>query len=173
MNGKGFSGSSCTDCHEDAHGRQNQPWMGANGCLECHTLEAWPVTRFDHSKTKFALAGKHEALACAKCHTSKEAPRVPLKGLELTCAGCHEDPHRGQFLEKSQSRAECERCHTPKDWKETTFSHDKTRFPLDGKHQKVACAACHLPEQDSQGSFVRYAPLGIRCEDCHGSGKEE
>lgn len=168
--GRGFSGQTCLDCHEDVHQRSE---TSGQGCLECHSQDSWPVRAFDHSRTRFALAGKHAEVACAQCHLSTTAPRVPLAGVQTQCAGCHEDPHRGQFELDSQKPAACERCHTPQDWKETSFSHAASRFPLDGKHQNVACVACHPSEEDGKGRFTRYKPLGIRCEDCHGSGREE
>ncbi|MFA7332494.1 MAG: cytochrome c3 family protein [Candidatus Delongbacteria bacterium] len=173
MAGLGFSGQACAECHADVHGGQAKPWLGDAGCLACHDLQDWPVQGFDHGRTEFALQGRHAQAGCAACHKADTPPVVPLKGLERQCAGCHEDPHRGQFQAAPGSRVDCALCHTPAGWKESIFSHDKTRFPLDGRHKNVACAACHLREQDGQGSFVRYKPLGIRCEDCHGTATED
>lgn len=174
MEGRGFSGQACAACHEDPHAGQQESWAGEQGCRSCHNQEAWRVGTFDHGRTDFPLAGRHEQVACAACHKAESAPRVPLTGLARSCAGCHEDPHRGQFADAAGSPAACDRCHTPQAWKTTTFSHAESRFPLDGKHEKVACAACHAQETDGRGGFTRYKPLGIRCEDCHGtSGKVE
>jgi len=61
--------------------------------------------RFDHSKTRFPLAGKHLKVACEKCHTKalRETPRE--------CDTCHkkDDVHRGR-------RPDCAKCHVPTDW---------------------------------------------------------
>ena len=61
------------------------------------------------------------------------------------------------------------------------FDHEKTAYPLRGKHQRVACASCHKPGQplrvrhdrctachaDShQGQFAARADRGA-CESCH------
>ena len=44
-------------------------------------------------------------------------------------------------------------------------SHDKTKYPLDGKHQGTACAACHVP---SKPEDARYRKVVFRtCTACH------
>ena len=169
LGGRGFSGQACADCHQDAHQGQAKPWMGEAGCLDCHGLEQWAVKNWDHDRAAFKLGGRHIQVACVKCHKSAEARHVPFKGLAKDCAGCHQDPHRGQLLAASETRPDCARCHSSADWKETHFSHDNSRFPLDGQHKNLACLSCHKPERDEQGDFIRYKPLGIRCEDCHGA----
>jgi hypothetical protein len=88
------------------------------------------------------------------------------------CANCHETPH-----EASVSKA-CETCHTPKDWKPSTFdvaAHAKTAFPLDGKHTEVACQRCHaeakltgLPTDCAECHVDRHrGKLGQNCKECH------
>ena len=42
--------------------------------------------------------------------------------------------------------------------KDPTFNHDQTRFPLTGKHKRVACESCHK-------STLKDTPK--RCIDCH------
>jgi hypothetical protein len=172
MEGRGFSGQACAGCHQDPHAAQHEPWVQERGCLTCHDQRSWGVASFDHSRTAFPLAGRHADVACATCHTAETPPRVPLKGLANTCAGCHEDPHRAQFADGPGSPTTCDRCHTPQAWTSTTFSHAQSRFPLDGRHQDLSCSACHKPETDARGPFVRYKPQGIRCEDCHGTPQE-
>ena len=44
-------------------------------------------------------------------------------------------------------------------WKQTRFDHASTKFPLVGRHVKVACAACH-PSQ-------RYKNTPTDCVSCH------
>jgi len=172
LGGRGFSGQACLDCHADVHEGQAAPWMGEAGCLDCHSTEAWRVAAFDHGRTDFALEGAHRAAACGACHLSQGRRVVQLKGLGRACAGCHADPHRGQFL-AAAAAVDCARCHTNSDWKASRFSHDATRFPLEGRHREVACAVCHQRERDPDGEFVRYKPLGSRCEDCHGSSSKK
>ncbi len=73
----------------------------------------------------------------------------------------------------------CAFCHTADGWKKVTFSHDKTGFPLTGRHRDVTCAACH-----QGGDFAKPVPracaachrdvhaqrLGQRCDRCHDTG---
>lgn len=155
---------------------------GSNGCARCHSehngekfvLVHWDPSpaRFDHSKTGFFLDGKHVGLTCAKCHTPDKIPtEEKLKltatdlnrtflGLSTSCAGCHEDKHRGQLGSK------CAQCHNTNDWKVgRSFDHSRTKFALTGLHADVACQKCHAPAPDGSTKFV-----GLRfqqCESCH------
>jgi hypothetical protein len=62
-------------------------------------------------------------------------------------------------------------------WKETTFDHAKTDFPLLDKHRKVECLTCHtIPKLDHTPTAcagchakddVHKDKLGNRCETCH------
>ncbi len=70
----------------------------------------------------------------------------------------------------------CAACHTAESWKAVTFAHERTGFPLEGRHKEAACKACH-----SSGTFAEAVPracaachrdvhlgrLGPRCQDCH------
>ncbi len=57
----------------------------------------------------------------------------------------------------------CENCHTQSAWKpirsKPEFDHNKTRFPLRGLHEGVACVQCHK-------SLV-FTNVGTKCADCH------
>jgi Cytochrome c3 len=57
----------------------------------------------------------------------------------------------------------CENCHTSLSWKPIRsipeFEHDKTRYPLRGMHEKVACTQCHVK--------LVFTNVGQRCADCH------
>ncbi len=154
---------TCAKCHKDNHGGQFNSRSG--GCEACHTTKAWADLLFDHAKTKFPLEGKHKSVDCSKCHV--KATPVRYVGVTTVCADCHEEPHAGQFAKNGKTA--CEPCHSAVSWKSLTFDHAKTRFPLTGKHASVACAQCHKTETIAGKSVVRYKPLGIKCEDCHGS----
>lgn len=171
-----FSDLSCKGCHADRHGGQAEQWMKEKGCERCHTTDTWHTATFDHNLSKFPLAGKHNAVTCAKCHVNDETVKpavVKLKNLPLECAACHRDVHESQFLraELNESRTDCKRCHTPDGWKQLSFDHTRdTRFALDGAHAKVTCAECHKPSVRADGTtFTAYRPLGRECADCHGA----
>jgi hypothetical protein len=57
----------------------------------------------------------------------------------------------------------CETCHTATAWKPIRsipeFDHNKTRFPLRGMHENVACMQCHTKPV--------FKNVGSRCADCH------
>jgi hypothetical protein len=149
---KGFAFSRCSDCHADPH----QPSFGRD-CRACHQEISWNTSAFDHARTRFPLHGKHSALACSQCHPRGE------KGKKIAfanCSDCHrQDPHQGQF------GANCQDCHVVDGFEKASFKHDKTRFPLTGKHVSVSCQKCH-PKKGGSGAAV-YKPLPTGCAACH------
>ncbi len=178
----------CLACHQDPHGGQvagrrvpGARVLAAAGaapgtpCEACHGIEAWDRVTFDHDSTRYPLRGAHRRVACGRCHTRPAGqPTAPARfaGLPTSCAaaGCHEDPHRGQFADRPRGGA-CTTCHTETAWSALTFDHQRdTDWPLDGAHRAVRCAACHKPQ--GAPATVRYRPLPHRCEDCHTLGSD-
>jgi hypothetical protein len=155
---------ACVTCHEDHHkGR-----LGQN-CLACHNYNDWKeVTvgqggKFDHSKTRYPLTGRHATVACEKCHTPGPDNKPRYTGIPFAnCSDCHADPHHGTFTQT------CQTCHNTSAWNKVstqrlneTFDHSKTKYPLQGKHKEVGCAQCH-----AGGDFKK--PLVFaKCSDCH------
>jgi hypothetical protein len=159
---------ACVDCHgaDDRH-------RGALGpaCADCHSETTWKDARFDHARTKFALAGAHEQRKCADCHRD-----LTFRSAPTTCAGCHRDDdrqHRGRLGDR------CDACHGVRDWKTTTFHHDRdTRYALKGRHRTAKCESCHTapPAREKlPGACVdchrkddrHEGTLGRVCGDCH------
>ncbi len=158
----------CVKCHVDHHGRDFDLiyWEGGQ-------------ENFDHRLTGYPLEGAHTQPRCRDCHkpdfiSEKEklvAQKKELKrtflGLKQACLNCHVDEHRGQ-LDK-----DCLSCHQMEDWKPAAkFDHDKTRFPLTGKHSGVDCQKCHKTIRDNRfpdnPTYVKFT--GIRfaeCSSCH------
>jgi hypothetical protein len=172
----GLRAGRCSDCHVDPHrGRFDEP--GGASCERCHTTASFgQVDRpgFDHGRwTGFALEGAHARAECATCHAPVERPDAD--GLSLgaaagdDCADCHVDPHVGQFAR--EGRTDCARCHRAAgaSFHELDFDHQQdARFPLDARHAKLTCSACHVPWPLRDGrEAVRYRPLGTACIDCH------
>ncbi len=150
--------SSCVSCHQDVH----EGTLGGD-CAKCHDFEQWkPASRFNHASTDYPLTGRHAAVACEKCHIPEPAKPVALKLRQMAfadCSSCHKDPHGGAF------EARCSSCHSTAGWRQLSpsesFRHDKTKFPLRGKHASLACNACHKTTDFS-------APVAHqRCMDCH------
>lgn len=158
----GISFSTCSACHSDPHKGEF-----VQACESCHTTSSWKkssfTTRFDHSKTKFPLQGKHLEVACLSCHKSADF-KTPMAF--ANCADCHRpDPHGGQFLKRADG-GRCESCHTVQGWIPSTYTvqdHAKTGFPLVSPHAKVKCADCHTPA----GKATRYKISFALCVDCH------
>lgn len=151
--------TACLTCHEDKH----QKSLSTN-CTECHTFTSFkPATKFDHSKSKFILKGKHLNLDCKKCHelgtlNGKEFQK--FKGIDTGkgCVSCHKDEHENKFGQN------CVECHSEESFKilkgANKFDHNKTNFKLEDRHLTVDCKKCH------KGSLT--APLlHNRCSDCH------
>ena len=158
----GIPFAQCSACHQDPH-----RGAFAAGCNSCHNDVAWKPARnvtvsFDHSKTKFPLLGKHQGVTCDKCHRTTDY-KAPVAHEQ--CAACHKDIHGGQFVTRAD-RGECGSCHTVYDWKKSIFTgaaHDKTAYPLLGRHAAVACEKCHVPA----GAATRYKVASGQCIDCH------
>jgi hypothetical protein len=158
-------GAACVKCHSDHNG------------VEFQMIHWDPTPKgFDHSKTGYALDGKHVGVGCRSCHSAqhispqarsllstKDLNRTWL-GLTPSCATCHEDKHQGRF------GANCAQCHSTVDWKAASidrqnFDHSKTRYPLTGAHRTVLCQSCHTAGADGQ---PRYAGLPFAsCSNCH------
>ena len=121
----------CFACHkaDDAHeGRYGQD------CAACHTSEGWEQVAIDHDQTGFPLVGRHVDVACEDCHQDNVYQGTPQE-----CVACHQadDAHDGQF------GTDCGACHTAEAWKQASFDHGQTAFPLLGLHLDVACEDCH------------------------------
>jgi hypothetical protein len=172
----------CLDCHKEVakdvaskvgyHGR-----VTGKSCRECHTdhvgraakIVKLDEDRFDHRLTDFLLLGKHSAVKCAACHAAGKKFREAAHD----CDSCHrkDDVHRGNL------GADCQRCHIESDWKKTKFDHDKTRFPLRGRHVEPKCTACHRNQNFKQTprecagchrkDDVHKGKLGADCAQCH------
>jgi hypothetical protein len=175
----------CLECHEEVeadlragegfHGKS--PGLAEAQCRTCHTdhkgrdadiLGLNPAT-FDHALTDYPLHGAHVGVACESCHPAQEKHReAPIQ-----CVECHrpDDPHLGRLGD------DCADCHGEDTWGDARFDHSKTEFPLEGKHQDVACALCHPGERYENTAMdchschelddVHRGKFGPRCEDCH------
>jgi hypothetical protein len=174
----------CMDCHSDDHGGQFAAAPYFNNCERCHTLVGYKPSTFTlarHKETHFVLTGGHIAVPCGDCHKEPEHSDAPPKPVvfyhwnTLTCATCHEDPHKGQFTKRMQqihadgSSTGCEACHSTKAWNELSrFDHSKTSFPLLGTHRATACIDCHKPpNMGTKLISVDFTAAPAKCDDCH------
>jgi hypothetical protein len=162
--------TTCVSCHTDIHRGE----LGVR-CEQCHTARTFEVTTFTHAQNRPFFEGEHRTVACAKCHatpavatpTVEPVSRVGFTGTATTCVSCHRDVHLGQVGSR------CESCHTVDGARFAVvgFSHDKTTFPLTGKHTPLVCDACHKVETRDfpagRGAARRLTGIGTDCLACH------
>jgi hypothetical protein len=149
--------SSCFSCHDDFH----QQTLG-DDCIACHDTENFrPAKKFNHDNLKFKLTGSHISVNCIKCHPKSQKNGKEFQkftGLKYqNCSSCHSDVHKGKF------GLNCKNCHVTtsfavinKQW----FDHNKTNFPLMGKHRFVKCESCHKNDLKTKLYYQK-------CTDCH------
>ncbi len=164
----------CSDCHRDSHDGQFSKRSDGGDCTACHRTEGFAPSTFtvaDHAQASFQLTGSHAAIQCDKCHAATVTRGVRMRQFvwksKVGCATCHRDVHGGQFSRSTDHG--CESCHSVQAWRTLVFSHDRTRFPLTGKHVGLGCAQCHSTVDTTAGKPVRrYVDAPTRCTDCHG-----
>lgn len=187
---KAAQSQMCMDCHKDV-GKDVADKKGHHGridttkeCKECHgehkgrdfKAAEFDQKKFDHKLTDYELKGSHlaEKVKCEGCHKAgakfRDAPSL--------CHTCHkkddEKAHKGKL------GTDCAKCHSEKDWKTTTFDHNKTDFKLLGKHIEVKCLKCHIDNKykgvpktcvgchKKEDDKAHKGKLGPECEKCHG-----
>ncbi|MGE4606286.1 MAG: cytochrome c3 family protein, partial [Myxococcota bacterium] len=107
---------------------------------------------------------------CASCHETFERGQQRER-----CLRCHEevaeDIQGESGLHGRDARVKgslCRDCHSEHQGRDAdilgfdreSFQHRFTDFELRGRHRKVACAACHVPEK-------AYREATQQCADCH------
>jgi hypothetical protein len=140
----------CSGCHRDPH----QARLGAV-CSDCHVTSGFaqrPAGGFDHSRTRYALEGRHATVACAACHGTGARRRNP--GFE-SCASCHKDSHDSSATVAAKVR-DCASCHTVNGFKPSSFGVQK--------HEQGRCQDCHLESHAAQPARLQ----GVSgCGSCH------
>ncbi len=162
--------STCVGCHRHDDLENGHKERFGDKCASCHTERGWKKIRFDHLRdARYALEGRHGLARCDSCHQGV----LYRDKLQTRCSACHEkdDKHLGQL------GARCESCHTPRDWHATNFDHQRSNFPLLGRHATTRCIACHdsAAYKDAKPGCVschvkddrHKERLGPRCELCH------
>jgi hypothetical protein len=145
--------TECVACHQrdDRH----EGTLGKK-CEQCHRDVNWRVPRFDHSRTRYPLLGRHAVVACNACHTS-----LRYKEAKSECIACHTkaDKHKGAL------GTACANCHNVRAWSLWDFNHDRsTHYPLEGAHKRARCETCHLLPAPA-GKAI--APVSSDCAVCH------
>ena len=164
----------CIDCHRDYHAGQFTRADDIANCEKCHTENGFTPSTFtirQHNELDFHLEGSHMAVPCIACHkksnTGTPSESMQFRFASTNCITCHPDPHSGQVA-KYTDLAGCQACHSVASWRQISFDHNQTKFPLVGKHQSTTCANCHVTE-DSTSEQKHYAFLNVStdCQSCH------
>ena len=177
----------CTACHKDV-GKDLQRKTGLHGkqpaqaCRSCHTdhrgrdmnIAPLDTKQFDHKLTNYLLKGKHAGVDCKSCHVpGKNSAHTAYRQAPGDCLSCHrkDDKH------KNSLGGACADCHTEQSWKEVRLDHDKTQFPLTGKHIDTRCDSCHKSKVYNEAPTTcvgchrkedkHKARYGEKCESCH------
>lgn len=142
---------ACQLCHPKDKKTGARRFAGTpKDCAACHPAP--------HGKnTPWPLSRPHARAACSRCHTERGPARdFARRG----CGGCHVDPHAAQM------GPNCEKCHEAESgrWrvKPDVAGHDRTRFPLSGRHLALACETCH-----GRVAVADYRGLVPDCFGCH------
>ena len=185
--GRLLSNGKCIACHKEIGTRISQnvgyhATVSTKSCTECHLDHlgrTYQIIRFDtssfnHATVGFILKGKHKTTCCRQCHAPQNIAAPDIKilpvsrrettylGLSTTCESCHADAHNGQFNQA------CSSCHNTEHWEPAdNFNHDRTGYPLTGKHKDVNCYQCHNKKM-SDGKTVKFVGLQFSsCSNCH------
>ncbi len=177
----------CKECHRDPKSYKGTP-LNCYGCHKkdgphkdrygdkcesCHTDKSWRDMTFRHAAdTKYPLTGRHADVKCDSCHPG----HVYKDKLKTDCYSCHkkDDPHK----DKDPQGQKCDKCHETADWwKTSTFDHNKSHFPLLGRHAIAKCEKCHLTpvwKDAKRDCFACHEKedahkrkLGTDCAPCH------
>lgn len=81
---------ACVSCHAPANPHGDQ--FDGRACDECHSVQAFAIPDFDHTRTRYLLEGAHLQVSCAGCHLpgSGEGSPIRYRPLGTGCADCHQ-----------------------------------------------------------------------------------
>jgi hypothetical protein len=134
----------CSKCHSEHHGGEF-----ALVSSRSFSLAGIPDAKnYSHAKLDFHLSGKHQQIACEKCHVLAETKLLPkgskrFLGLDQRCASCHEDVHEGSYGQ------DCASCHGQQHpFSDVAEFEHTAAFELFGSHGKAACVECHQNGSD-------------------------
>ena len=177
--------AKCLECHKEIQQliNQNKGYHASvdvkgKECAECHGEHFgrdFEITRFEeksfnHALTGYQLEGKHAQIDCGQCHKPEliqynisQKKENTYLGLSTSCLSCHHDYHQNTLSEN------CVSCHNQNAFRPAVnFNHDKTQFPLIGKHRDADCIKCHEKTQKDGHDFQEFAGVAFAgCINCH------
>ncbi len=172
--------TDCAACHDTPH--RTSLGRAARSCVSCHasTHRRWSeatVTPARHAAVGFPLTPPHADVACARCHPADQPYAQRYRQVAASdCAGCHRDPHLGQFVSDDRRAAPlaCTTCHARTRFRPPTYdlAAHEAAFPLRGAHRAVSCDRCHpqgeRPAPDGGTATCRlFRGRPTACSGCH------
>lgn len=172
--------TSCTDCHEDAdgkdHGKVPVPMKSKrdyrlsfqDACTTCHKKN---VADFkDSVHAMLVKEGSDKAPTCSDCHNSHTVRSVKLVEpiANVPCANCHkeifkaysEDVHGLERIAKGKSAPLCADCHKAHAIQAATL----------GDGIREACLNCHKDAAVKHDAWLPNSKLhfqAVECQVCH------
>ena len=164
--------SQCKNCHDDYHKGQFATNNISPDCDACHSVqEKFNYTSFTitkHQETQFPLEGAHLATPCFACHVDEASKRWEFRDIGNTCIDCHDNVHESYLDKKYYPENNCVSCHGTESWDRIAFDHNKTDWPLTGKHLEVSCSKCHFEISDNNEIISQnFRTLTTDCSSCH------
>ena len=168
-----FRGASkdCASCHKDPHGGT----LGT-ACAGCHGTRAFALSSYQHPRFPEFFAGKHAGLECSKCHKGAanlepgQSPGV-VAHLPRPVHGVRDLPPATLTSASSARSAPPATPVAAAGFKQVSFDHARSSFPLTGKHATIECVTCHKTETGEfpagPGTAVRFKGMSGACNTCH------
>jgi len=150
--------TECNSCHNKQFIAAQLPKHVEAGipvkCETCHTINGWKPSSFNHLTTGYELKDSHKNIVqCADCHKGN------LTSAQQGCISCHQVQYdNAPNHKKVNFSTDCAKCHSQRNWIESSFNHAATNYPLTGAHKTAKCADCHL---------TTLAGTSTMCSSCH------
>jgi hypothetical protein len=163
----------CAVCHTDYHKGEfaNTKY---NDCNACHSTAGFTESSFDfdnHEKSAFPLSGSHIATPCISCH--KKSAEWKFRNMGIKCVDCHDNIHSGFISNEFMPANDCKKCHSDDSWNIISFDHNKTKFKLEGKHNRTECRKCHFTYENNKIKSQKFLGLENKCISCHENKHED
>jgi hypothetical protein len=157
--------TTCIECHEDEH----------EGAFDGYYPTAIPTdTEPTESTTTVALMQPVPIDAGPSTTVATDAGVVtPAASTSPEDAGVAPAPTISIVPDGAKGR--CDGCHTPLGWGPADFAHERTGWPLTGRHQLAACFGCHQNNYQRSTSTAcatchrdpHAQEFGANCQGCH------
>jgi hypothetical protein len=158
----------CADCHADYHNNQFAKQGISPDCSACHNtigFAYFSYTLEQHNVSPFPLEGAHVATPCFECH--KKTEKWNFREIGIHCKDCHPDIHNPYLDKIYYPENNCKVCHSVESWRNINFDHNKTKFTLEGTHQRQTCRTCHFKKDEAGNINQRFSGLTSTCATCH------